>query len=335
MKYIYRFMAIFSVVLALSGCAGKKASRNALLPNVSGKAGEIIVVIDRDSWEGDLGSGIRDLLASDCEYLAQREPLYSLANVPQGNFNNMFKIHRNILIVNIDPQLQKEGMIYQQDKWARPQSVAQINAFERTSAVAILKENGEMIREFFEQAERGRIIANSIKYEELSLRQPVEALTGGVIHFPSGYRLKKATDHFLWIADEKQYTNQTVLIYKYPVTGDNPFTLENIIAKRNEIMKDNVPGMFENTYMTTSTAIEPTTVSKKYHGIEFMETRGFWEVYNDYMGGPFVSHSFYSKDGKDIIVLEAFVYAPKYDKRRYLREVESLLFSFEWKKGKK
>ena len=48
------------------------------------------------------------------------------------------------------------------------------------------------------------------------------------------------------------------------------------------------------------------------------------------MGGPFVSHSFYSRDGKDIIVLEAFVFAPRYDKRQYLRQVESLLYSFEW-----
>ena len=55
MKYLYRLVAILSALLALVGCAGKKASRTALLPNVSGKAGEIIVVIDRDSWEGDLG----------------------------------------------------------------------------------------------------------------------------------------------------------------------------------------------------------------------------------------------------------------------------------------
>ena len=50
------------------------------------------------------------------------------------------------------------------------------------------------------------------------------------------------------------------------------------------------------------------------------------------MGGPFVSHSFYSQDGSEIIVTEAFLYAPRYDKRQYLRQVESLLYSFEWKK---
>ena len=332
MKYILRISSILLLVLALSGCKGSKSSKT-LLPNVSGKAGEIVVVIDKDNWEGAVGTSIRELLAGDCPYLAQREPLFTLANVPPGSFTNMFKVHRNILILNVDPQLTKEGMVYQSDKWAHPQSVAQINAFTAEGALAVLSGDAALLCEYFEQAERNRVIANSIKYEELSLRAPVETLTGGIMHIPNGYRLRKATEDFLWIADEKQYTNQTILIYKYPVEGiQEPFSLQNIIAKRNEVMKANVPGMFDNTWMTTSEAVPPTTVSKRYHGIDFMETRGFWEVYNDYMGGPFVSHSFYSKDGKDILVLEAFVYAPKYDNRQFLREVESVLFSFEWKK---
>ncbi len=90
--------------------------------------------------------------------------------------------------------------------------------------------------------------------------------------------------------------------------------------------------MFENTYMTTSDFFPVTVEYIKYKGRDFAQTRGFWEVYNDYMGGPFVSHTFYSQDGSEMIVTEAFVYAPKYDKRQYLRQVESLLYSFEWKK---
>ncbi|MBR6246610.1 MAG: DUF4837 family protein, partial [Bacteroidales bacterium] len=60
------------------------------------------------------------------------------------------------------------------------------------------------------------------------------------------------------------------------------------------------------------------------------QTRGFWEVHNDFMGGPFVSHSFYGPDAKEIIVVEAWVYAPRFDKRQYLRQVESVIYSFEW-----
>ena len=333
MRTLLKISALVAMVAALTGCKG--TGRAPLLPNVSGKAGEIVVVIDKDNWEGDVGNAIREILATDCPYLAQREPLFNLANVPPGSFSNMFKIHRNILILNINPQNQNVGMMYKRDQWARPQSVAQINAYDKDGALAVIDEAKAQLPEFFEAAERDRIIANSILYEELTLRDPVEKLTGGILHFPSGYKLRKETDDFVWIADEKQYTIQTVILYRYPVPENDPFSLENIIAKRNEVMKANVPGMFDGSYLTTSTAVEPTTRSLKYHGIDFMETRGFWEVEGDYMGGPFVSHSFYSPDGKDIIVIEAFVHAPRYDKRPLLRQVESILYSFEWKNNAK
>ena len=48
------------------------------------------------------------------------------------------------------------------------------------------------------------------------------------------------------------------------------------------------------------------------------------------MGGPFIDHIFYDKSGKNLIFLECFVYAPRYDKRNYLRQVESIIYSFEW-----
>ena len=326
------FWALMACLLALTGC--KNNTKN-LLPNVTGKAGEVLVVIERAEWEADLGVAIREALAGDTPYLAQREPLFALSNVPYGSFNSMFKVHRNLLMVNINPQNATNGIIYKNNVWARPQALVQLNAADAAQALTLFKEAAPMIAEFFEQAERDRIIANAKLYEEDALREPVQKVTGGILHFPSGYRCRKFTDDFVWIADEKQYTNQTVLIYKYPVSGPDVFTLENIIKQRNEIMKDNVPGMFENSYMTTSTAEVPTTRSLRYHGRDFMETRGFWEVHGDFMGGPFVSHSFYSQDGKDIIVLEAFVFAPRYDKRQYLRQVEALLYSFEWKKDAK
>ena len=331
MKTFMRFSLFCAVLLSVIACGGKKNTHAKLLPNVSGKAGEIVVVIDKDSWEGAPGVTLRSFLSDDCPYLAQREPLFSVTNVPPGNFNNMFKMHRNIILLDLNPQHQEEKVTYSKDEWARPQSVVLVSAFDREGAVKLIQAEGRNMAEFFEQAERDRIIANAKRYENASLRIPVEEMTGGILHFPSGYKLKARRDNFIWISDEKQYTNQAVLIYTYPVPeGNDIFGMEAIISKRNEVMKENVPGPVENTYMTTSLSITPTVQSLTYKGRPFMETRGFWEVYNDFMGGPFVSHSFYSQDGTQIIVLEAFVYAPKYDKRQYLRQVESILYSFEW-----
>ena len=334
MKTFIRIAAFLALATLVVSCGNKK-KHGKLLPNVSGKAGEIVVVIDKDSWEGAPGVTLRSFLSDDCPYLAQREPLFSVTNVPPGSFNNMFKMHRNIILVDLNPQHQEEKVMWLKDEWACPQSVVQICAFDRDGAVRLIQAEGRNMVEFFEQAERDRIIANAKLYENASLRAPVEEMTGGILHFPSGYKLKAKRDGFIWISDEKQYTNQAVLIYTYPVPeGKDLFEMEAIISKRNEVMKENIPGPVENTYMTTSLAITPTVQSLTYKGRAFMETRGFWEVYNDFMGGPFVSHSFYSPDGKQIIVLEAFVYAPKYDKRQYLRQVESILYSFEWGSSK-
>jgi hypothetical protein len=105
---------------------------------------------------------------------------------------------------------------------------------------------------------------------------------------------------------------------------------ESLISHINAELERNVPGMFENTYMTIAPAVTPSIKYMRYKGRDFAEIKGLWDVHNDFMGGPFVAHAFYSKDGKDMIVLLAFVYAPRYDKRHYLRQVESILYSFEW-----
>ena len=59
-----RIISILASVLAVIGLASCSGTGKALLPNVSGKAGEVIVVIERADWEGALGNEVRDLLAA-------------------------------------------------------------------------------------------------------------------------------------------------------------------------------------------------------------------------------------------------------------------------------
>lgn len=332
-NYMRRTILFVMACLAVVSCG--RTSSQKLLPSVSGKAGEILVVMDKTPWEGNLGAEVRELLACDCPYLVQREPLYSLVNIVPSNFANIFQVHRNLLIFDINPQVREEKISYLSDVWARPQCVVQVNAASEESALALVKENSELIVNTIEQAERDRVVANTMRYEELSIAKEIAEIFPGTLHFPSGYKLMKKTSDFVWVADVKQYVTQGVLIYRYPVKGDqSDFDLDEIIRHKNSILKDNVPGMFENTYMTVADAFPPTLKFVKYKSREMAQIRGFWEVYNDYMGGPFVSHVFYSPDGKEMIVLDAFVYAPRYDKRQYLRQVESLLYSFAWNEVK-
>lgn len=333
MKRILSYLALAMALIAMVSCSESKR-KQALLPNISGKAGEVIVVIDKGLWEGAVGTTLRDTLACECPFLPQREPLYTLVNVAPGGFGQMFQVHRNIIIVNISSDVTEPGVIYRTDVWARPQCVIRINAADSETAVQLIKENSNRMRITLEQAERDRLIANARKYEELSLSPVVTSMVGGSPHFPAGYKLKKKTDDFIWISYDTEFTTQGIFIYKYPVVeGQDMMSLESFLAENNKVLKENVPGMFDNTYMMPSTFATPSIEYLKYKGRDFAQVRGFWEVYNDFMGGPFVAHAFYSPDGKEMIVLEAFVYAPKYDKRQYLRQVESVIYSFEWAKN--
>ena len=330
MKRIFTFLTLLALMaVAVSSCGNKK--HKALLPNVSGKAGEVIVVLNKYDWEGEVGNRLRTLLASDCPFLPQKEPLYTLVNIAPIDFTNIFQIHRNIVLINIDKETKDAKVTYRTDVWAKPQCVINMQAQSTEAALELLEKEGQTILTMLEQAERDRVIANSKKYEETSLRPVVYEFAGGSPYFPTGYVLKKKTEDFLWISYDTQYTTQGIFVYKYPVSAKDEFSPERIINKRNEVLKENVPGMFENTYMTTSDVTTPSVEYLKYRGRDFAQMRGFWEVANDYMGGPFVSHSFYSQNGKEVIVLEGFVYAPKYDKRTYLRQVEAIIYSFEWK----
>ncbi len=110
-KIIKTVICIAALISAVSSMNNTKT----LLPNVSGKAGEVIIMVG----QGQLGreSGQRDggLLARDCEYLPQREPLYSFVNISPGAFSDMFKLHRNIVIFNIDSTVVKQGVVYRTD----------------------------------------------------------------------------------------------------------------------------------------------------------------------------------------------------------------------------
>ena len=333
MKRILIYMVMAITALTAVSCNHNK-TRKALLPNISGKPGESIVVITKGNWEGALGTVIRDTLGCDCPFLPQKEPLYDVVNVAPNGFTNLFKVHRNIIVTNIGSDVIEPGVVFKSDMWAAPQCVIMINASNEEEAVELFRQNSEKIKAVISQAEINRVVANTKRYEERNLAPVVTEMAGGSPHFPSGYKLKKKSEDFIWITYDTQFTQQSILIYKYPVEeGKDMMSPANLIQAQNNMMMKNIPGMFENTYMIISPAILPSVTYKKYGTHEFAEIRGLWEVHNDYMGGPFVSHVFYSPDGKDMILLQAFVYAPKYDKRNYLRQIESVLYSFEWAKN--
>ena len=49
-RFLTYLVLAAAAVLTIASCSEEKR-RKALLPNISGKAGEVIVVIDKNAWE--------------------------------------------------------------------------------------------------------------------------------------------------------------------------------------------------------------------------------------------------------------------------------------------
>ncbi|MGY0407221.1 MAG: DUF4837 family protein, partial [Polaribacter sp.] len=68
----------------------------------------------------------------------------------------------------------------------------------------------------------------------------------------------------------------------------------------------------------------PFTSETVLDGKKAFETRGKWEVKNDFMAGPFLNYAVIDKKNNRLVVFEGFTYAPSVNKRAFLFELEAI-----------
>lgn len=319
------------ISLALIICASSVISCKADDTTISGKPGEVLVVINTDYWESPLGEAIRDSLTMEYPMLPQFESQFKVNYVANSGFSSMFQIFRNIIRVEISAN-NVDKVNYRKNVWATPQCVVEIKASSYDSACRLFDENASKIRAYIENAERERQIDSNTKYNESKAEAEVINIFGGSPKFPQGTKVMTKKDDFIWLATaNNDYVKKYIILYKYPVEeGVDMMSKESLLANNLKVVNTNVPGYLENSYMTHSKAITPTVQYINYKGKQVAEIRGLWDVENDFMGGPFISHVLYSPDGKYMIGIEGFVYAPKYDKIQHMRDLDAIVYSFQW-----
>lgn len=323
-----KIVFILTIITLLTSCKDKKSI---LLPNISGVAGEVVVVLNANLHHTALRDTIQNVLTEEYPMLPQQEPWFKPLIISENAFSTLIQRHRNILLIKIGPDYSQPKLSFQTDKWAKTQCIITASAPNKEILADYISEHGARIREVIEQSEINRNIAYYHKYEEVSLRQKIEKTFGSSMNFPDGYKIRKATDNFLWISLETPKTSQGIFIYSYPFIKQK-IDGYYLLQKRNEFLKLNVPGSFPNTYMVTSEAVTPEIKKVQQNvkdGLSLIQIQGLWEVHNDFMGGPFVSQTLLDTLNFRIITLEAYVYAPKENKRNLLRQAYSVLRTFK------
>ncbi len=303
-------------------------TRKDLLPNVSGKPGEIVVIIEKNTWTMAPGEELKKILTAFQPALPQDEPMFKLYQVEPANFSDLFQSNRNILYVKKGKTSDSTSIKIKYDVWAKPQSYLEISAPTDLELATLIKNNKETILDFFISNERKRMqnTYNTFKEKELNNKLLKHHVN---LSFPKGYKLDVDTAGFVWITSETPTTSQGIFIYEYNYRDTNTFTSNYILEKRDSVLKMFVPGPLTGSYMTTEHDYTPYTNEISLNGKYAFELRSLWKIKNDFMGGPFISLSIVDEKRNKVITVEGYVYAPKYDKLEYVRQIEAILYTLE------
>ena len=136
-------------------------------------------------------------------------------------------------------------------------------------------------------------------------------------------------NNFVWLKKEITSGNNSILIYQVPISSikKEPNAIANIIKMRDSIGNLYISGTEPNTRMITEEGYAPYLFKIKLDGKETYETKGTWELKNDFMSGPFINYAIVDEEHDRILVLEGFCYSPSKEERDLVHELESIIKS--------
>lgn len=300
------------------------------LPKSVGKTSELLVIMNEPYWNGSMGDSVRSWFGQDVPGLPQVEPCFTTPNVNMSLLNNrMFKTHRNIFIADIDEKYQKAFIETKEDLWASPQRVVRVNSPDLKGFNKMFDEYRQAFLTLYHNNEIRRIQTTFKAGEKISIRQKLMRDHQISMVFPEGFMIAKEFDNILWIRKETQTESQGLLISFEAYENKSQFDKKNLIMRRNVLTRKHIPGPTEGSYMKVSAFYEPDYRQFSFHDNFAVEMRGLWDVENDFMGGPFLSYSFYDEKLEKLVTLDSYVYAPGSDKRDLLLQMEAIMKTYK------
>lgn len=331
MKRYFNIVAVLLIALAFTSC--DESIRRAKQDRSTGATSEIMVVVqNEDQWTGRIGDSLRSFFL-DYQYgLPQPESRNELKHIKAAGFTDLFKKHKAIIEVDIDPSLEKAVAETAEDMWASPQRYIKISAPNITSWVELFDKQKEVYQQWFNKVEHQRILNVFHGTIDQGVSDTIAKRFGFSMIVPQGFYIAVDKPDFMWLRKELERSSADIVLYQVPYKDTLQFEPQSLVAMRNMMMQQNIPGPTEGSYMSTEMEFVPplvTTVNDFPAGYA-KEMRGMWKMENDFMGGPFVSYTFADDHTGNLVTAEGFYYEPNQKKRNMLLQLESILYSLKY-----
>lgn len=321
--------AVIALFVVLLGSCGEE--RGASLPMSNGALHEIVIVHNLQSFDSSAyGKRIRSYFEREMDGLANSEQEYNLVVIPSSAFGGILERHSKIIVLNTnDLSANKPSYQAVADKWAKNQLLIKINAANVEDFNTLMDAQEEtidyVIHEFDMKLEK---IKNKSK-ENKNFTQFIQSNFGVGMTIPKRFRLAVQKEDFAWFRYETQSTSEGIMIHREPYTNEASFDYGYIIAKRDSVTKQYIPGPTEGSYMSVNPIYPQTQETFLIDSAYTVETKGLWHLEQEYMGGSFVSYTIHNQKRNEILTIEAFVHAPNKEKRMFMLDLEGILKTIE------
>lgn len=320
MKTVY--LLLLSLFLVYS-CDETGKKDNSYLPKSLGNINTLQVITPNELWNDSVGEEIRNYFAAPTDGLPQDEPLFSMNQMPPETYTGFARKYRLVLHVTLG----NENLVtITKDKFSKPQTGAFITATTKEGLITLIKDNQTKIIDAFHASE----IAERQRRTSVSLMKldSLQEKMGVSLKIPSAYHIAKATDEFYWIRKELKSGSTNIIIYEVPLEmiHKDSTTVGDIIKMRDSIGGKHLPIEDEGRFITEA-AYAPYLFTTTINGKPAYETKGTWEVKDEFQAGPFVNYAVRDEVNNRYLILEGFTYAPSVEKRDLQFELESILKS--------
>tara|TARA_Y100000766_G_C18906696_1_gene606170 strand:- start:1855 stop:2889 length:1035 start_codon:yes stop_codon:yes gene_type:complete len=340
MRYIILTFLLFGIL----ACNNNEANEDSFsyLPDAVGGYSTLNIIADENLWNYGLKKLVEPIFTKEINGLLNREPEFDIQAIRSKSFNRLFQRQRHLLLFIESKKAIKEGLSVKKNVYANGQIIVQVSGNSKKAILQLFQEKKSQIFQLFD-SHRTLIIQKLAKVNNNNtLEEKLSNNHGIKLVIPQSYQLAIDSTNFFYVSKKAKiecekfnhgscYIQTGIFTYFFNYSSKEIFTPSKFIAIRDSITKQYVEGNSGNnslrSYMKVYKGLPVSTKDINLDGKYAFEVKGWWDLQNGTMGGPFVSIAFVDELRNRVIVVDGFVFGPNFNKRRFIKELEAICLS--------
>ncbi len=350
--------SLFLLSIFLLACNGEVTKNMEPKAYALGKLNEIVVVADDNLWDGMVGDSFNYYFGSAYPIMPSPEPLFDIRHFTT---NDLYaeplrkELRTYVVLANLaDFESPTTRMVTKdlgerkvdearrnpevnssvgRDKWAHGQLVIYLFGKDLNALASSISSNfsaaAKRINEHDAKQLKQRVYSSQL---HLGHQAKLQDYFGIQLEIPSDYREAEfiEEDPMLWLRKDTKDAIMNLVFLKTPYTQKDQFTKAMIIDMVNDYgskyIRSEKPG---DALVVNDEDLPVYEYAANIGGSYAKEVRGVWEMTKTFAGGPFTANLISSEDGKELVLVFAYVFAPGEEKRDFVQQLDYMVKQIE------